>query len=140
MFDKPIINSDWLALIGRVTLSLIFILGGFGKITGFAGSVAYAASAGMPFPELGIVVAILIEFVGGIMLLVGYKTRLAALALAVLIVPINYYFHADFAQQLQMTMFMKNVAIFGGMLMASAHGAGKYSVDSWMQKKPVGFQ
>ncbi len=139
MFDKPIINADWLALIGRVTLSLIFILGGFGKITGFAGSVAYAASAGMPFPELGIVVAILIEFVGGIMLLVGYKTRLAALALAVLIVPINYYFHADFAQQLQMTMFMKNVAILGGMLMASAHGAGKFSVDSWMQKKPVGF-
>lgn len=140
MFDKPIINADWLALIGRVTLSLIFILGGFGKITGFAGSVAYAASAGMPFPELGIVVAILVEFVGGIMLLVGYKTRLAALALAVLIVPINYYFHADFAQQLQMTMFMKNVAILGGMLMAAAHGAGKFSVDSWMQKKPVGFQ
>lgn len=140
MFDKQIINADWLALIGRVTLSLIFILGGFGKITGFAGSVAYAASAGMPFPELGIVVAILIEFVGGIMLLVGYKTRLAALALAVLIVPINYYFHADFAQQLQMTMFMKNVAILGGMLMAAAHGAGKFSVDAWMMKKPVGFQ
>lgn len=139
MFDKPIINPDWLALIGRVTLSLIFILGGFGKITGFAGSVAYAASAGMPFPELGIVVAILIEFVGGIMLLVGYKARWAALALAVLIVPINYYFHADFAQQLQMTMFMKNVAILGGMLMAAAHGAGKFSVDAWMMKKPVGF-
>lgn len=140
MFDKQIINADWLALVGRVTLSLIFILGGFGKITGFAGSVAYATSAGMPFPELGIVVAILIEFVGGIMLLVGYKTRLAALALAVLIVPINYYFHADFAQQLQMTMFMKNVAILGGMLMAAAHGAGKFSVDNWMLKKPVGFQ
>jgi len=140
MFDKPIINPDWLALIGRAALSIIFIFAGYGKIADFSSTVAYAASAGMPFPELGIVVAILIEFVGGIMLLVGYKTRLAALALAVLIVPINYYFHADFAQQLQMTMFMKNVAILGGMLTAAAHGAGRFSVDNWMLKKPVGFQ
>ena len=116
-------------LVGRIGLSAIFIMGGWSKITGFAGMVAYAASMGVPFAELAIVIAIVVELIGGLMLLVGYKTKWAALAIAVFLVPVTFIFHGNFADQTQMMAFMKNFAIFGGMLYVAAAGAGRYSLD-----------
>ncbi|MES2014215.1 MAG: DoxX family protein [Patescibacteria group bacterium] len=124
-----------LTLIGRVAIAAIFIIFGFLKISTFAGMVAFATAAGVPFPTLAIGVAIVVELIGGLMILVGYKTKWAALAVALFLIPVTYYFHRNFADQVNMTMFWKNLSIFGGMLILAAHGAGKYSVDAMFGKK-----
>ncbi|TAJ13529.1 DoxX family protein [Patescibacteria group bacterium] len=124
-----------LALIGRVTLASIFVLFGFMKIGTFAGMVAYAASAGVPFPQLAIVVAIVVELIGGLMILVGYKTKLVALAIAIFLVPVTLYFHTNFGDQVNLTMFWKNLSIFGGLLILAAHGAGSYSIDAKLARR-----
>ena len=122
-------------LVGRILLSLMFIISGWGKITGFAGTAGYMASKGMPFPELLLSVAIAIELGGGLMLLFGWKVRLAALAIFLFIIPATLVFHnfwaADPAQaQGQMIHFMKNLTIMGGMLYVMAFGAGPLSLDN----------
>lgn len=127
-------QSDALALLGRVLLGVMFVISGFGKITGFAGTVGYIASKGLPMPEVLAGIAAAIEFLGGIALLVGFKTRWAALAFAVFLVVITPIFHnfwdAPAAQAMgQQINFMKNVSILGGMLLVMAFGPGKYSVD-----------
>jgi len=122
-------------LAGRILLSLMFIISGWGKITGFAGTAGYMASKGMPFPELLLSVAIAIELGGGLMLLFGWKARLAALAIFLFIIPATLVFHnfwaVDPAQaQGQMIHFMKNLTIMGGMLYVMAFGAGPLSLDN----------
>lgn len=122
-------------LVGRILLSLMFIISGWGKLTGFAGTAGYMASKGMPFPELLLVVAIIVELGCGLMLLVGWKTRFAALAIFLFIIPATLVFHnfwaVDAAQaQGQMIHFMKNLTIMGGMLYVMAFGAGPLSLDA----------
>lgn len=129
------LKDSILALVGRITLAVIFVFFGFTKIGTFAGMVAYAAASGVPFPELAIVVAIIVELLGGLMIVVGYKTKWAALAIALFLIPVTYFFHRNFADPVNMTMFWKNASIFGGMLVLAAHGAGKYSLDAKFTKK-----
>lgn len=122
-------------LAGRILLSLMFIISGWGKITGFAGTAGYMASKGMPFAQLLLLGAIVVELGGGLMLLVGWKARLAALAIFLFIIPATLVFHdfwaADAAQaQNQMIHFMKNLTIMGGMLYVMAFGAGPFSLDA----------
>jgi len=124
-----------LALVGRLALAGIFVIFGFTKISGFAGMVAYASSVGVPFPELAIVLAIAIELLGGLMLVIGYKTKWVALVIALFLVPVTYYFHTDFTNPVNMIMLWKNVSIIGGMLVLASHGAGKYSLDAMLAKK-----
>lgn len=132
MSDK---NSSVTLLLARVLLSAIFVIFGFMKIGAFAGMVAYASAMHVPFPQLAIVVAILVELGAGLMVLVGYKTKWAALAIALFLVPVTYYFHTNFADQTNTTMFWKNLSIMGGMLALAASGAGKYSLDSFLKPK-----
>jgi putative oxidoreductase len=121
-------------LVGRILIALIFVFAGFGKITGFEGTVGYIASKGMPLPQLAAIGAILIELGGGIMLVLGWKTRLAAMALflftglAALIFH-NFWAAAPDQAQNQMIHFMKNLAIMGGMIFVMVHGAGALSLD-----------
>ena len=123
------------ALVGRILLALIFITSGFSKITGFEGTVGYIASKGLPLPQIGAVVAILVELGGGLMLAIGFKARWAALALAIFTLAAAILFHnywdvADAAQKMaQQINFWKNISITGGMLLAFAFGPGRYSVD-----------
>lgn len=122
-------------LAGRILLSLMFIISGWGKITGFAGTAGYMASKGMPFPQLLLAGAIVVELGGGLMLLFGWKARLAALAMFLFIIPTTLIFHnfwaADPAQvQGQTIHFMKNLTIMGGMLYVMAFGAGPLSLDA----------
>jgi putative oxidoreductase len=121
-------------LAGRVLLGLIFVVSGFGKITGFAGTAAYMASKGMPMPQVLLVGAIAVELVGGLMLFAGLKARWAALALFLFIIPTTYVFHNPAgldgqAAQVQMIQLMKNLSIMGGMLLVAAFGPGAWSVD-----------
>lgn len=122
-------NSATLA--GRVGLGLLFVVSGFGKIAGFAGTAGYMASKGMPMAEVLLVGAIAIELVGGLMLLAGFKARWAALAIAAFLVPTTLIFHSPVGPeaQAQMTQFLKNLSILGGMLYVAAFGPGAWSVD-----------
>jgi putative oxidoreductase len=117
-----------------VLLASIFVYSGFGKITDFQGTAGYIASAGMPMPQVLAVGAIVVEFIGGLALLIGFRARWAALAFVVFLIVITPIFHnfwsvpADEVMSQQIN-FIKNVAIIGGMLMVMAFGPGRYSVD-----------
>lgn len=127
-------NLDALAMVGRVLLAVMFIYSGFGKITGFERTAGYIASKGLPLPEVLAGIAVAIELLGGIALVIGFKTRLVALAFAVFLIVITPIFHnfwnalpADaMSQQLN---FMKNLTILGGMLVLAAFGPGRFSAD-----------
>jgi len=115
-------------LAGRILISAIFILSGFSKITGYAGMQGYMESQGVPGALLPLVIAT--ELGGGILVVLGLWTRLAALALAGFSVLAALLFHANFGDQIQMIMFMKNFAMAGGFLFLVAHGAGALSLDA----------
>lgn len=122
-------------LAGRILLALIFVISGYGKIVGFDGTVGYIASKGLPLPQLGAVVAIVVELGAGILLIVGWQTRWAATALFLFLIPTTLIFHQFWAvtggaAQMETIQFMKNLCIMGGMLYVMAFGAGLYSVDN----------
>jgi putative oxidoreductase len=132
MFDKL---QNPLALIGRILLAALFLPAGIAKITGFAGTVGYIASVGLPLASVGAVLAIAAEVGGGLALLLGWQTRWAALALAVFTVVAGVFFHAFWnlpaeQQMMQQIMFMKNIAIAGGLLFVAAFGPGAISLDA----------
>ncbi len=127
-----------LTLIGRLLLALLFLPAGVSKIGGFAGTVGYIGSKGLPMAELGAVIAILVEVGGALALIAGFGTRFAALALAAFTLVATFFFHnfwgvpADQAM-MQQLMFYKNIAVVGGLLILAAHGAGAWSVDARRQ-------
>ena len=120
--------SGIIQLAGRVMLALIFILAGVGKIQDPAGTMGYMQSAGVP----GILLwpAIALEVLGGLALAVGYKTRYVAFALAGFSLLTAAMFHNNFGDQMQMIMFLKNIAIAGGLLLLAVTGITAYSVDN----------
>jgi putative oxidoreductase len=124
-----------LSLAGRLLLALLFVPAGLSKITGFAGTVGYIGSTDLPLPQVAAVVAILVEVLGGLALIAGYGTRIAAVALALFTLVASVVFHnfwampAD-AAMMQQLIFFKNIAVVGGLLMLAAYGAGAFSVDA----------
>ena len=130
---NPSLNNP-LALVGRLLLAALFLPAGLAKIGGFAGTVGYIASAGLPLPQLAAALAIVVEVGGGLALLAGWGTRLAALALAAFTLFATFAFHNFWAMpadqvMMQQLMFFKNIAVVGGLLMLAAHGAGAWSHD-----------
>jgi putative oxidoreductase len=122
-------------LVGRILLGLLFVLSGFGKIDGFAGTAGYIASKGLPLPELLAALTIVVELGGGLALVVGAFTRQAALALAGFTLLAAFVFHAFWAvpeakAMMEQIGFMKNLAIAGGLLVLAAFGPGSMSVGS----------
>jgi len=113
--------------LGRLFLSLIFIMGGLAKFGSLDRTGAYMQSAGVP-AALAIPSA-LFELVAGLAILVGYRTRIVALLLAGFCLLTTVLFHNNFADQIQMTLAMKNIAMAGGFLLLFAHGAGAMSLD-----------
>ena len=116
------------SLLGRVGLSLIFIISGYGKIAGYAATRGYMESVGVPGALLPLVIAL--ELGGGLAVLAGLGTRWVALALAGFSLISAAIFHHDLADQMQAISFWKNVAIAGGFLMLAANGPGPLSVDA----------
>lgn len=119
-------------LAGRIFMAAIFVLSGYGKITAYAGTQAYMASAGVPGALLPLVIAV--ELGGGLLLIAGYQTRLVALALAFFSVASAVLFHSNLADQTMFIMFFKNVAMAGGFLIIAVHGAGSLSLDHRLSK------
>jgi putative oxidoreductase len=121
---------DAIILIGRLSLSIIFVIYGYTKIGGFEGLSGYIASKGLPLPDVGAAIAIAVELGAGLLVFVGYQTRWAALALAIFIVPLLIFFHPFWVDASEMTQFFKNLSMMGGFLYVAAFGAGKYSLDA----------
>lgn len=124
-----------LTLIGRLMLAVLFLPAGLSKIGGFAGTAGYIASKGLPLPEVGAAIAIAVEVLGGLALILGFGTRWAALILAIFTVVAGVFFHNFWAmpadqQTVQQIMFMKNIAVAGGLLLLAAWGPGSISVDA----------
>jgi putative oxidoreductase len=115
-------------LIGRVLLGLIFVMSGINKITGFEGTQQYMASYGIPLTSVSLIGAILVEILGGLSIIAGYKARWGALALFAFLIPATLIFHTDFSSQTQMIMFLKNLSIMGGLLLIATYGSGPLSV------------
>jgi len=122
-------------LLGRILIAFIFIFAGFGKVTGFDGTVGYIASKGLPLPAWAAVAAIIVELGGGILLVAGWKARWAAAAMLLFTAMAALLFHnfwavpAEQAQD-QMIHFMKNVSMMGGLLYVVVYGSGPISVDA----------
>ena len=121
-------------LAGRILLASIFLAAGIGKLgAGYAGTQAYMASQGVPGALLPLVIAL--EIGGAVLLIAGWWTRLSALALAGVALAAAALFHANFADQMQQILFLKNVAIAGGFLVLAAYGAGAWSVDARLARQ-----
>jgi putative oxidoreductase len=113
-------------LVGRVLIAVLFVLSGWGKIGGYAGTQGYMQSAGVPGGLLPLV--ILVELGGGLAIIAGFYTRVVAVLLAGFSVLAALLFHTG-ADQIQQIMFMKNVGLAGGFLFLVANGAGRLSID-----------
>jgi len=124
-------SQDALTLAGRVLLALLFIPAGYQKIGGFTGTAGYIGSVGLPLPEVGAALAIAVELGLGLLLLIGWRTRIAALGLAGFTLAASVFFHnywgvAAEQAMVQQLMFFKNIAIVGGLLAIAAFGAGGF--------------
>jgi len=118
------------ALIGRVLLSVIFILSGFSKLAAPAMMIGYIDSVGLPLPHVALAVAIIVEIGGGLALIAGFRTRTVAAVLALFSVFTALAFHSALADQNQFIHFFKNIAMAGGLLQVVAFGAGRFSLDA----------
>lgn len=121
--------TDLAATGGRLLLAAIFLLSGWSKLSDPAGTAAYIGSVGLPLSALGAYLAIAVELIGGTMLVIGYRTRLAAASLALFTLAAAIFFHSAIGDQNQFIHFFKNVAIVGGLLQVVAFGAGRLSLD-----------
>ena len=134
------IFSDLLLFIGRIFISQIFIIAGFSKLVEFHSTLSTMTTAGVPFAEIMLVIAIVIELGGGLLLLFGWLTRLSAVMLIVFVVLATYYFHSfwDFeaANKInQIYHFTKNVSIVGGLIYVLVIGSGRFGLDHLFRKK-----
>jgi len=133
-------NLNAIPLVGRVLLAAIFVLSGVGKIFAPEATLGYIASAGLPFPQLAFIGAVLVEVGGGLLLAVGYKTRLAAIVLAVFSVAAGLIFHSVAGDQNHFIHLLKNFAIAGGLLQVVAFGAGTLSLDALRLPAALGLK
>lgn len=130
-------------LVARALLSLVFLVAGIGKIVDWDGASAYAASKGLVLIPLLLGVAIAFEIAGGLCLLAGLKAREVALSLLLYLAPVTLIFHAFWTyegmeRQMQMSSFLKNLAIIGGLMQVFAYGAGRVSLDDRLRPRLLG--
>lgn len=120
--------------VGRILMAVIFLLSGIGKIGNFAGTAGYMASQGVPMTEFLLVITIVIEIGSAAMLILGWKARLAAGVLFLWMIPVTLTFHNFWAapadqQMIQQIMFLKNLAMMGGLFYIMTFGSGPYSIE-----------
>ena len=119
-----------IVLIGRILLAAIFILAGFEKLTNISGTAGYFGTYNLPAPNILAVLAGLVELLGGLAVLVGFQTRMAAFGLAAFCILTALIAHMDWADLNQLIHFQKNLAMTGGFLVLGAYGAGTLSIDA----------
>ncbi len=119
-------------LIGRILISALFLLNGIFKISNYDGTIGWMESFGMP--GILIIPAIILEIAGPVLIIIGYKTKLAAGFLSLFCMATAVIFHNDFANQMQFTSFLKNIALAGGFLILFVNGARGFSLDNKFKK------
>ncbi|MGB6190266.1 MAG: DoxX family protein [Aeromonas molluscorum] len=123
---------DVALLVGRILLALMFVVAGWGKIGGYAGTQGYMEAMGVPGALLPLV--ILLELGGGLAIMLGLFTRSIAVLMAGFTLMAAFLFHYQPAEQMQMLMFMKNLSVAGGFLALAAAGPGAFSLDARLGK------
>ncbi len=116
-------------LVGRILISNLFILAGFSKLTAIGATAGWFGAIGLPLPTVTAVLVGLVELIGGLAILVGFQTRIAAIVIALFTLGATAIAHMDLADQTQFLFFQKNLAITGGLLILAAVGAGAISID-----------
>jgi putative oxidoreductase len=126
--------NRYVSIVGRLMIGLPFAMSGFGKLATYGKTTAAITAVGLPLPPLAYALAVAIESGGGLLLVVGYQSRIMAVALAVFSIVAAISFHNNFADQNQMIHFLKNVMIAGGLLQIAAFGGGALSLDRWLRE------
>ena len=119
-------------LVGRILISALFFLNGIFKINNYDGTIDWMESFGMP--GILLIPAIILEIAGPVLIIIGYKTKLAAGLLSLFCIATAFIFHNDFANQMQLTSFLKNIALAGGFLILFVNGAKGFSLDNKFKK------
>ena len=119
--------SKILDLVGRIFISAVFLLSGFNKIGNYEGSVAWMESFNLP--GFLLIPAIILEIVAPILIIIGYKTKIAAAFLSIFCIATAIIFHNNFGDQMQFVAFMKNIALAGGFLFLVVNGSKDFSLD-----------
>ena len=127
---KPGAYNDIALLIGRIFIGALFVMAAYAKFKGLAGTTGYLTKLGVPAPSIMAPIVATFELLTGVLIIVGFKTRLVALALAIFVVIAALLAHTNFADQNQLNHFLKNFAIVGGCLALFVTGAGAYSMDA----------
>ncbi|PTQ12233.1 LysR family transcriptional regulator [Sphingomonas oleivorans] len=122
--------ADIAPLAGRILIAPLFLLSGLSKLAAPAATIGMIASSGLPFAPLGFALAVLVEIVGGLALIAGYRTRIVATIMALFTIAAALAFHNNLADQNQFIHFFKNISIAGGLLQIVAFGAGRFSLDA----------
>jgi uncharacterized membrane protein YphA (DoxX/SURF4 family) len=123
------LNTNWIPFIGRTALAAIFIKSGLDKVLGFAATLDLMTNKGIPIAFAVLIAAILVELLGALSVIVGYKARWGAGALIVFLIPTTLIFHLNFADRMETIQFLKNLSILGGLLLIVTYGAGPWSMD-----------
>ncbi|WP_267132140.1 DoxX family protein [Xanthomonas campestris] len=111
-------------------MAVLFLISGVGKVVAPEATIGYIASAGLPLPQLAFGTAVLVEILGGIALVLGFRTRWVAAVLALMCIATALGFHANFSDQNQLIHFLKNLTMAGGFMQIIVFGAGSYSLDA----------
>ena len=119
-------------LLARILISALFLINGIFKITNYDGTLDWMEGYGMPGVLL--IPAIILEILGPVLIIIGYKTKLAAGLLSLFCIATAVIFHNDFANQMQLTSFLKNIALAGGFLILFVNGAKGFSLDNKFKK------
>ncbi|HDS1816358.1 DoxX family protein [Pseudomonas putida] len=127
-------QRDIIILIARILLMILFVVSGWAKLTGFEGTVSYMTSLGAPAPMLAAAVAVIMEFFVGIVLILGFYTRPLAFLFALFVLGTALIGHpfwnmVDPERSANMTQFLKNLSIIGGLLLLAVSGPGRFSLD-----------
>ena len=120
-------------LVGRIFLSALFLIEGLGKLFTQEQVITYMEDYGVP--GMLFIPAVVVEILFPLLLIVGYKTRLAALVMALFTLTVAIIFHTDFSDGMQLISFLKNLAIAGGFMIIIAYGSNKFSIDHFLKSK-----
>ena len=134
-------TNDGVLLLGRAFICWIFLYSSFSQATEFAPNVSHVASAGMPFPQLAIMTSIAIQAICGLGILFGFRIRIMAWIMFAFLIPTTIVLHKFWglpSPHLQEIQFFKNMAIMGGLLLATQSHAGAYSVDALLERDSSG--
>jgi putative oxidoreductase len=130
-------SRPFLQALGRLLMSLLFIISGFGKATAAGATIHYMASTGLPAPALAYSISVLCELGGGLAILLGFQIRAVSVVMAGFCFATALIAHTNFANPEQAFNFWKNVAIAGGFLQFAAWGAGSWSLDAWLASRRI---